>query len=320
MRRQRCVPLAIVWATAFAIGCGDDSTQGASNSTETGSSSASTRGGSGGSDPAGSGGAEGTGGASHGAGGSNGGGPPGQVDGIMAVGYGGIRVVSRDLGLTWGDRASEVADGGDDEYLLRAVAWGNGTWIATGWKYMTSEDGVSWVDHGFLNDEGILPCNIVEGLVFHDGAFYAACGAYVGGDAVSAVFRSVDGASWSDVYGTIGDTSDDTGGHLYMAARDGQLVAWGDTGVTYTSTDAMNWSILDGVTRATFCDGSFQSADDCHPDGDPISWWDDFYLRAEWKGLIQRSRDGTAYTDVYVDDQENSLYRSLSFARGYVAP
>ncbi|MEO5726350.1 MAG: hypothetical protein ABI134_00845, partial [Byssovorax sp.] len=100
-----------------------------------------------------------------------GGAPPGMVPGIITVGYGGIRIVSRDQGLTWGDRASEVTNGGDDEVLLRAVTYGKGLWIATGWKYWTSPNGVDWTDHGLVG-KGILPCGIVEGLAYFDGAFW----------------------------------------------------------------------------------------------------------------------------------------------------
>ena len=157
----------------------------------------------------------------------------------LAFGYGGIRVVSRDAGLTWGDRAFVIPDGVDDEHLLRAAVYGDGLWIATGWAYWTSPDGVAWTDHGLIND-GILPCNIVEGLAYHGGYYWAACPQYIAGepDALGAVFRSTDGLVWSDVIGVIGDTQ----GHLSLTARGGKMVAYGDDEVSFESTDGVTWS------------------------------------------------------------------------------
>src|SRR5438034_72582 len=63
--------------------------------------------------------------------------PAGWVPALIGVGYGGIRIVSRDGGKTWGERAYETTNGGDDAVLLRAVVYGKGIWVATGWKLWT---------------------------------------------------------------------------------------------------------------------------------------------------------------------------------------
>lgn len=247
-----------------------------------------------------------------------GGAPPGMVPGIITVGYGGIRIVSRDQGLTWGDRASEVANGGDDEVLLRAVTYGKGLWIATGWKYWTSPNGVDWTDHGLVG-KGILPCGIVEGLAYFDGAFWAACGVYVEGqpDSLGGVFRSTDGMTWdSKPFGIIGDTQ----GHLSLAARDGKLVAWGDTKVSFASTDGAAWSVMPGLTAATYCNDQWKSLVDCDPDADGVSFFDGVWLKGAWQGRIVRSTDGVSYDTVYEDDQKNGSYTSRTFASGYVSP
>ena len=101
----------------------------------------------------------------------------GLVPGIIGVGYGGIRIISRDQGKTWGSRSSFAVDGGDDQNLLRAVAYGKGMWIATGWKLVTSIDGgLTWSDHGMIAKlEPRPPCNIVEGLALERRSVYGAC-------------------------------------------------------------------------------------------------------------------------------------------------
>ncbi len=232
-------------------------------------------------------------------------GPPGYVKGIVGVGYGGIRIVSRDQGKTWGSRAAFAADGVDDENLLRAVVYGKGLWIATGWKLVTSPDGVHWTDHGLITK---LPdprpsCNIIEGLAFKEPTFYAACS--------GTLFRSDDGLKWTSV-AAIGDT----GGHLFLTYRAGQFVAYGDTMTSFRSTDGAAWSVMSGVEQATFCEGQFKSQSDC---GD-ASWFDGVYLKPEWKSKVLRSTDGAKFSQAYVDDMQNTLYQGRAFAEGYVSP
>jgi hypothetical protein len=227
------------------------------------------------------------------------------VKGIVGVGYGGLRIVSRDQGRTWGSRAAFAADGVDDENLLRAVVYGKGLWIATGWKLVTSNDGVHWTDRGLIAK---LPdprpsCNVVEGLAFKEPTFYAACAA--------TLFRSDDGLKWTPV-APIGDTGD----HLFLTYRAGQFIAYGDTKTSFRSVDGLAWSILPGIQQASFCGGEFRSQSDC---GD-ASWFDGVYLRPEWKSKILRSTDGAKFDQVYLDDMQNTVYQGRAFAEGYVSP
>lgn len=242
-------------------------------------------------------------------GGGQSGSAPDRVPGLVAVGYGGIRIVSRDGGLSWADRDSFAVDGGDDENLLRAVVFGDGLWIATGWKLVTSTDGVAWTDHGLINElDGMPPCNVIEGLA-HDGtAFYAACTPW---NEPGKVYVSSDGFAWSE-HGTIGDTQ----GHLFLTFRAGQFVAYGDTLTTFVSPDAQSWTVLPGVERGTYCEGEWRSEDGCFS----ASWFEGAYLRSEWKGKITRSTDGGSFEVVYTDDEENSVYQARAIAPGEVAP
>lgn len=232
--------------------------------------------------------------------------PNGYVPALIGVGYGGIRVVSRDGGKTWGDRKSFAADGGDDENLLRAVVYGKGMWIATGWKLVTSSDGREWTDHGLLRDGGFLPCNIAEGLAYKSGFFYTACS-----EDPAVTYRSEDGLTWTK-YGTIGAT----GGHLFLTYRAGKFVAYGDTKTSFESTDGKTFQELAGLSQATFCANTWQSASGCFD----AAWFDSAYLRGDWQGKISRSENGSDWTNVYEDDQKNTLYQPRAIAAGYVAP
>ena len=228
--------------------------------------------------------------------------PAGYVPALIGVGYGGIRVVSRDGGATWGDRAYAETGGGDDVELLRAVVYGKGLWIATGWKLVTSTDGVHWTDHGKIAAGPIPACNIVEGLAYKDGAFFAACD--------SSVYRSGDGLTWTK-YSSIGNT----GGHLFLTYRGGKFVAYGDTMTSFQSDDALTWTVMSNVQQATYCKDTFVSQTDCASS----AWFDGVFLRADWGGFISRSTDGQKFTRVYADDQTNTLYQSRAIAAGYVA-
>lgn len=233
--------------------------------------------------------------------------PPGYVKGIIGVGYGGIRIVSRDGGLSWGSRAYENPDGGDDEDLLRAVAYGKGRWIASGWILMSSDDGINWTNHGYFRDDRIIADEvIIEGLAYKDGYFYAA-----GDGNPSRMYRSEDGLEWEH-FGEIGDTVQHTG----LAYRGGLFVSYGDSETSYSSENGLDWEEM-GIDNATYCENEWKSLDDCHD----AAWFDDgFYLIPEWGGDIRRSTTGSNFQNVYSDDQENTLYRARAVAEGYVAP
>ncbi len=235
----------------------------------------------------------------------------GLVPGLIAVGYGGIRVVSRDQGLSWGDRVSFAPDGGDDLDLLRAVTYGDGLWVASGWRYTTSTDGVEWTDHGLLNEseEIGIPCNIVEGLAFKDGNFYAACTNWEG---IGKIFRSADGLSYEQI-----SMIDDPGGHLFLSYRGGFFVAYGDHGTSYISDDAIEWSVMPDRIDATYCEDTWKSAVDCFE----ASWFDGAYFSSQWSNKILRSTDGVRWTTVYEDLEEDNIpYRARAIAAGMVTP
>jgi len=233
--------------------------------------------------------------------------PPGYVPAIMGVGYGGVRIVSRDGGKTWGDRVIIPGAKGDDEGLLRAVAYGKGMWIATGWKYFTSTDGINWTDRGMVDDGSLKGCHVVEGLTYANGNFYAACSGSPG-----VVYRSSDGSSWTKI-ANIGNTQ----GHTYMTYRGGKFVAYGDSLTTFQSTDAVTWTVMDGVSEGTYCLGAFMNRSDCHD----ATWFEDgFWLNVQWPGGIVRSTDGKKFETVFTDERDYTVYQGRAFTPGYVAP
>jgi hypothetical protein len=232
--------------------------------------------------------------------------PSGYVKAVIGVGYGGIRIVSRDAGSHWGDRVSAAPGGGDDDDLLRAVVYGKGRWLASGWKLMSSDDGLHWTDHGKFHDGIITDEQIIEGLAYKDGYFYAA-----GDGDPSRIYRSSDGLVWSH-FGQIGDTVKHTG----LTYRGGVFVSYGDSNTSYRSSDGLTWTDM-GIDQATYCENQWKSFEACAE-----AWWSDdgFYLLPQWGGDIQRSTDGKSFKTVYSDDQSNTLYRSRAVAEGYVAP
>lgn len=230
--------------------------------------------------------------------------PDGYVPGIIAVGYGGLRVVSRDDGQTWTDAVDFGSANADDENLLRAVTYGKGRWIATGWRLIYSDDGVDWVDYSMVRDE-FGDQSIIEGLAYNDGYFYAA------GDP-GKFYRSKDGLEWESYGATIGNTQK----HTALAYRGGKFVAYGDNSTSFESRDGLSWSEL-GVSKGTYCEGEWRSLTDCHD----AAWFEPgFYLHAEWGGDIRRSVTGSNFQTVYNDPEEHTAYKSFTFASGFVRP
>lgn len=225
------------------------------------------------------------------------------VDGIIAVGYGGLRIVTRDFGETWENETHWSESGGDDHDLLRTIAYGNGVWVTGGWRLNTSEDGVHWVDHGDAEDViTAVNCPVTDGMAFGAGAFLVACG--------SNLARSEDGLSWERV----GPTPS-VGGHPYLVYDDRtrQFACSGDNGNSYLSDDGEDWDEV-AIDNVRLCDGLAPEAE-C-----PSFYADGVYLSTEWGGYIRRSTTGSNFSTTYTDAFGNNLFTEYSFARGRVAP
>lgn len=293
-------------------GDGDGQSGGAGGSGAADGGASSSAGGSSGAGASGSGDTSATGGAG-GAGGANtdatsspttGTTEPGEgVPGIIAVGYGGLRIVTRDLGQTWENETHWSEDGGDDHDLLRTIAYGNGVWVSGGWRLVTSEDGVVWTDHGDAKDViDAVSCPVTDGMAFGRGKFLVACG--------STLAESTDGLSWERV----GPTPD-VGKHPHLVFDEltERFACSGDDGPSFVSSDGSDWTEIE-IESVRLCEG-LASEDDC-----PSFYHDGVYLSTQWGGWIRRSTTGEDFMTTYSDQFGNNLFTKYSFAVGRVAP
>lgn len=229
---------------------------------------------------------------------------------IVAVGYGGRRLRSLDLGLSWIDLIEDDPDGGDDQNLLRATSFANGLFVAVGWRIWSSPDGASWSEHSV---SGAQWCG---GVAYGNGTFLCA-----GGCGQSLV--STDGTTWQEASDALDGCS-----HLRsLAFGNGIFVAFGDSGIAVTSNDGSSWTDPQNVggSGVIFRNGEFvANGDDMHYTSTNGTDWTQHagttnteafghgvYLRGQWKGRIERSTDGTSWTTVF-DDGGNHL-TSFSF-------
>jgi len=225
------------------------------------------------------------------------------VLGIIAVGYGGLRIVSRDLGETWQNETHWSENGGDDRDLLRTIAYGNGLWVSGGWRITTSDDGVEWTDRGDAEDViEAVNCQVTDGMAFGNGRFLVACG--------STLAASPDGFAWERV----GPTPD-VGGHPHLVFDEAteQFACSGDDGDSYVSSDGEDWTEI-ATDSVRLCDG-LSPEDEC-----PSFYYDGVYLSTEWGGWIRRSTTGEDFMTTYSDEFGNNLFTEYAFAVGRVAP
>ncbi len=203
------------------------------------------------------------------AGGSGGSGLPAGLPVFVAVGYAGRRIRSIDLGLSWTDDQT-LGGGGDDEFLLRAVGFGNGVFVALGYKILSSKDGKSWVAQQ-------NPQNQWLGGVQFDGTRFVATGGY-GYSAYSS-----DGQVWS-----VGGDIPNNEASRSLAFGDKQFVTATDPGNWYASSDGSSWALLSGghaTNQLAFCNGAFAEYSACSGAFSARG-------RASANGITLRLRDG----------------------------
>ncbi|MDX2020316.1 MAG: hypothetical protein SF187_08740 [Deltaproteobacteria bacterium] len=224
--------------------------------------------------------------------------PAGWVPAIVGVGYAGVRIRSTDTGLTWKNLTQLAPSGGDDENLLRAVAYGKGLWATGGWKYLTSTDGITW------KQQQQHPCGggIVDGLAFGNGIFIATCG--------SNAYVSSDGLTWRR------GGRFESGGHPKVVFGGGKFAAFGDAKQVFESKDGLAWTRWNGMTDAASCMDEIKSRASCGVPGNG-AWGQGFWFRAFTPDLggggIFRSADGSKYSRVSQTNVE-------AFAFGFAPP
>jgi hypothetical protein len=206
---------------------------------------------------------------------------------IVAVGYQGLRVMSKDRGRTWEHKIAVPYDGSsdlDNPLLLRTVTYGKGLFVAAGHHIYTSPDGVEWTERDNPQSQWF------GGVQWGNDRFVAAGG-------YGETWYSVDGITWM-AGGKRGNNS-----HARtLAFGNGEFRCATDDGDWWSSTTGETWShVGDGHSnQIAFCDGAFRDAEqyDC---GDAFGH--DVYLRGgDWnQNVIRYSDDGDEWHDVRVE-------------------
>jgi hypothetical protein len=214
---------------------------------------------------------------------------------FVAVGYSGLRVVSRDLGLTWQDMTTS-GGGGDDEHLLRSVTVGEGLIVATGWKIWTSRDGKAWAER--MNASG----QWLGGVRYGNNLFVAA------GGYGQAAFSS-DGITWQKADSRAGNEparSVAFGGGLFMAATDQKN--WWQT------SDGKSWAKQPGSHGSAdvmWCGDKFSEPAKCTlPEARSnghTAFGEGVYVSVG-SNKLERSTDGKAWTQVFTGSVENVAF------------
>lgn len=199
--------------------------------------------------------------------------------GAVGVGYGGIRILSRDGGKTWSKTGEVQQRGGDDGNLLRSVAFGNKLWVAGGWdKWWTSPNGADWT----LRPHKL---GIIQGLAYGNKMFIAST---IDGN----ILRSFDGLAWTGL-GNAG-----MGKHSRVVFGNGLFAVSGDPGQTVTSPDGTKWQKSPVADPVAFCGGEFKTNSACYGDKYNAGFW----IEGTWlrdAGGIQLSSDSKAWKTVF---------------------
>lgn len=220
----------------------------------------------------------------------------------IAVGYGGMRVRSLDDGLTWQDYVQSGPNGGDDMDLLRGAAWGDGVFVAVGWRIYSSPDGASWTEHD-------NPTGQWYGAVAHGNDRFLA----VGGGGYCA--RSSDGQAWE----ACTDATDDDGfTHVRSVLfLDGLFHTADANGVLRSSPDGEQWTVVDaafGTPWAAIEGGQIVPREEDAPAEFATK-------RLRGGSPIERAEPGSErFVPVFEVPDDNGVFQAyrFSFAEGWV--
>jgi len=134
--------------------------------------------------------------------------------------------------------------------ILRAVAYGNATYVAVGYtdeflpSIWTSPDGATWTERSLP-----FPPSGLDDVTFANGHFVAVGYSFAGAGAV--ILTSSDGLTWTD-------RSTGNDGSLFgVIYGNGQFVAVGNPGQILTSPDGTNWTDQFSGTDSFLVDVTF---------------------------------------------------------------
>jgi hypothetical protein len=196
----------------------------------------------------------------------------------IAVGYAGRRIVSAD-GVTWTHDVHDPSPVmGDNDQLIRGIAYANGLYVAVGGgslvgRINTTADGISWADESDMSG-------------WIGGAAYGS-GMWVAVGSSGRHLKSADGIHW------IADPERDFSHHYRaIAYGNGVFVAVGDSGKRAMTTDGVHFSNVviggDGLEAIAYGNGVFVASGTngrrvMTPDG--ITWSNDTSGGATLTGL-----------------------------------
>jgi hypothetical protein len=221
---------------------------------------------------------------------------------FVAVGYSGVRMLSRDGGKTWGD-IKMSGGSGDDGNLLRAVSFGDGMFVAAGWKIWTSTDGANWTERA-------NPANQwMGGLEFGNGIFVGA-----GGNGTS--IYSMDGTQW------MAGNDRNSEAARTVAFGNGMFVAATDARKWWSTTDGKAWTVMaenKATNQVMWCKDKFAVTQDCTEasarSNGHTAYGDGVWISASGSKIERSEDDGKTWTSV--KDTSGSPVEDVAF--GYVA-
>src|SRR5262249_25685765 len=130
----------------------------------------------------------------------------------------------------------------------------NGIWVAAGWRYVTSTDGVTWSDRGMAIDViKAVRCDVTDSMAFGAGRFLVACG--------SNLAWSTDGMAWTKIGNAPDVMKHQT---LVFDAGTGRFAISGDNDRSFVSSDGgMTWTEQTGVAHVRLCKDALRPESEC---------------------------------------------------------
>jgi len=179
-------------------------------------------------------------------------------------------------------------------------------WVAGGWRYVTSTDGIKWTDMGMtVAVISAVSCDIIDSIAFGQGRFVGACG--------DSLVWSTDGLTWKKLAARPAIQ-----GHPWIVFDPGtsRFAVTGDNLKSFVSSDmGVTWTELPDVMGVRLCRGGLNPTSSC-----PGFYADGVFLRGQWPAPVQRSTNGTSWAKAVQLPAGDSVFTDYSFAVGPVGP